>query len=83
MNPDQIAAWNLPTRPTKQSDNRAKGFAAKSVELDAIEPNLLRAIVQVAIEQHLPAEELKVLQAAEESERSTLSDITERLRGAS
>jgi hypothetical protein len=42
VNPDQIAAWNLPTRPTKQTDSRAKNFAAESVELDAIEPNQLR-----------------------------------------
>jgi hypothetical protein len=38
VDPWQITAWNLPTRPTKQSDSRAKGFAAESVELDAIEP---------------------------------------------
>jgi hypothetical protein len=31
VNPDQIAAWNLPTRPTKQTDSRAKGFGAASV----------------------------------------------------
>src|ERR1700730_17540056 len=26
--PEQIAAWNLPSRPTKQSDSRAKSFGA-------------------------------------------------------
>jgi hypothetical protein len=36
-----------------------------SVELDAIEPNQLRAIVQEAIEQHLPAEQFEALKAAE------------------
>ena len=40
--PAQIHAWDLPSRPTKQTDSRAKGFAALSVELDAIEPNMLR-----------------------------------------
>src|SRR5262252_8771360 len=39
---EQIAEWNLPTRPTKASDTRAKNFgSAISVELDAIEPNQL------------------------------------------
>ena len=71
--PEQITAWNLPTRPTKQSDTRAKKFGSDiSVELDAIDPNRLRSIVQEAIERHLPADELKVLQEAEASERDAL-----------
>jgi hypothetical protein len=68
----QIASWNLPTRPTKKSDTRAKGFGDISVELDAIEPNRLRTIVQDAIEDHLPPEQFDVLKVAEESERSAL-----------
>jgi hypothetical protein len=68
----QIAAWDLPTRPTKQTDSRAKGFGDISVELDAIEPNLLRAIVQDAIEGHLPQHQFEILKAAEQSERELL-----------
>jgi hypothetical protein len=83
VNPDQIVAWNLPTRPTKQTDSRAKGFGAESVELDAIEPNQLRQIVEQAIERHLPAEQLEVLEAAEQSERSVLRDMISRLDGGS
>ena len=38
---EQIIAWRLPSRPTKQTDTRAKAFGYRtSVELDAIEPNL-------------------------------------------
>jgi hypothetical protein len=81
VNPDQIAAWDLPSRPTKQTDSRAKNFGAESVELDAIEPNQLRDIVTGAIERHLPADELDVLKAAEASERSILHDMIGRLRG--
>jgi hypothetical protein len=81
VNPDQIAAWNLPTRPTKQSDSRARGFAAESVELDAIEPNTLRAIVEEAIERHLPPEQMAVLEAAEQSERTILHGLIQRLNG--
>ena len=34
---EQVEQWNLPTRPTKQTDTRAKKFgSATSVELDAI-----------------------------------------------
>jgi hypothetical protein len=74
----QISVWELPTRPTKASDTRASGFGDISVELDAIEPNLLRQIVQDAIEQHLPADEFEILKAAEQSER----EIITRLVGA-
>jgi hypothetical protein len=75
VTPDQISEWDLPTRPTKASDTRSKGFGAISVELDAIEPNQLRALVQDAIEQHLPAHEYEVLKAAEASERELLASL--------
>ena len=60
VTPEQIAEWNLPTRPTKKSDTRAKGFGDISVELDAIDPNDLRNLVQMAIEEHLPPEQFEV-----------------------
>ena len=70
--PEQIHDWNLPTRPTKKSDSRAKLFKGDSVELDAVHPDRLRQIVQKAIEQHLPEHQLKTLEVAEESEREIL-----------
>jgi hypothetical protein len=71
----QIALWRLPTRPTKKSDTRAKGFGKISVELDSIEPQRLRSLVQSVIEVHLPARQFKVLKAAEESERELLTSL--------
>jgi hypothetical protein len=79
VHPDQIAAWDLPTRPTKASDSRSKGFGPVSVELDAIEPGRLRALVEAAIEHHLPPDQLAVLKAAEESERALPLDLVARL----
>jgi hypothetical protein len=70
--PEQITAWNLPTRPTKATDSRAKGFGTITVELDAIEAPRLRDIVRDAIERHLPARRLATIKAAEESERELL-----------
>jgi hypothetical protein len=69
VTPEQIQTWVLPTRPTKKSDSRSKGFGEISVELDAIEPNDLRDLVQHAIQRHLPAEQFEILKAAEENER--------------
>jgi hypothetical protein len=58
------------------SDTRAARFDSDfSVELDAIEPDRLREIVQAAIEQHLPPDQFEVLKAAEESEREIISKL--------
>jgi hypothetical protein len=79
VTPAQIRAWDLPTRPTKTTDSRARGFGPISVELDAIKPATLRALVDEAIEQHLPRHELRVLKAAEESERLVLHRLVARI----
>ena len=69
MTPSQILIWSLPTRT---SDVRSKGFGEISVELDAIDPDRLRDLVRRCIERHFPADRLRVLKAAEESEREIL-----------
>lgn len=70
--PEQIEAWKLPTRPTKQTDSRAKHFKGDSVELDAIHPDTLRGLLDERITAILPEDQLKVLAVAEQSERSML-----------
>jgi hypothetical protein len=72
---DQIAELNLPTRPTKISDSRSKNFGEISVELDAIDPNLLRGMVEAVITEHLPEDQFEVLKAAEESERQIIQRL--------
>jgi hypothetical protein len=69
----QVEQWNLPTRPTKQTDTRAKKFgSATSVELDAIPADKLRALVRECIERHVDQRQLKILRTAEDSERDLL-----------
>ena len=53
-------------------------FGDISVELDAIDPNRLRNLVQEAIEQHLPPDQFAVLKVAEESEREIISRLVRR-----
>jgi hypothetical protein len=72
---EQIAAWNLPSRPTKQTDSRAKSFVGDSVELDAIPPLKLRELVRSCIERHVDQRAIEVLQIAEESERAFLLSL--------
>jgi hypothetical protein len=68
----QIGEYGLPTRPTKSTDTRARGFAGGSVEVDAIPPSVLRRLVEEAITGHVDSEQLRLTRVAEESERTVL-----------
>jgi hypothetical protein len=70
---EQVEAWNLPSRPTKTTDTRAKKFIGTSVELDAIPVQKLREICRGCIERHIDQEQLAILRVAEASERETLT----------
>ena len=71
--PGQIDYFNLPTRPTKRTDTRAKDFDGESVEVDAIAPNILRFMCRRCIKRHLTDDILKTHEVAEESERALLN----------
>lgn len=75
VTPQQIKKWKLPTRPTKKTDSRSKGFADESVEVDAIEPDQLRKIVRQCIEQHVDNDVLESTQRTEQLERETLNTV--------
>jgi hypothetical protein len=72
VTPEQIAQWNLPSRPTKTTDSRSKNFGDISVELDAIPPAELRDLVEDVISQHMPDHQFRILQQAEASEREII-----------
>jgi hypothetical protein len=77
---EQIEAWSLPSRPTKSTDPRARRFGDRdSVELEAIEPNRLRALVQEAIERHQPPDQFAALKAEEARERATLLKLVKKM----
>lgn len=82
VTPAQITAWQLPTRPTKRTDSRANGFAGESVELDAIPPAQLRALVRGAIERHIDPQAQERTWEVEALERTTLYAIQEQWGGA-
>lgn len=79
VTPEQIEEWDLPTRPTKTSDTRAKGFKGRSVEVDAIAPRVLKQLVRDCIEQHVDQEILERTRTIEEAERDTLQTILNNL----
>ncbi len=70
---DQILLWDLPTRPTKKSDSRSRNFEGDSVEVDAIPGKTLQVLVNNAIVDLIEPHAWNALQAAETSERESLS----------
>lgn len=75
---EQIQTLNLPTRPTKSSDSRAKNFEGESVEVDAIPPRQLRQLVRNCIEAHVDLAEFERIKRVEEQERLTLATLARR-----
>jgi hypothetical protein len=73
--PWQVSHWNLPTRPTKKTDSRAKDWRGDSVELDAIPADTLRRLVADVIERHINDRQLAETLRAEELERESLEAV--------
>jgi hypothetical protein len=73
VTPEQMAAWSLPTRPTKrEGSTHAHRFVGDSVELDAITAPQMRTLVRDCIALHVDRHQLAILGAAEQSERALL-----------
>jgi len=75
----QIIELQLPTRPTKKTDSRSKGFVGESVEVDAIPAATLRAMCNNCIVPHIDNRAYTQLLAVEDLERDTLERILEGL----
>lgn len=75
VHPWQVQQWNLPTRPTKQTDKRAKGFQGESCELDAIPPGTLRALVEQVVTRHISRDEIERIRGIEAEEKKVLKQL--------
>jgi hypothetical protein len=81
VTPEQIVDYNLPTRPTKTTDSRIKSWkGGGSVEVDALEPSVLRELVEDAILRHVDQTAVAATKVAEQSERELLGRVTSRVR---
>lgn len=72
VTPAQIKEYDLPTRPTKTTDTRARHFEGESVEVDTLDSATLKELVRAAIWRHLDRDEVQRLVAIEKAERDTL-----------
>jgi hypothetical protein len=79
VTPDQIEAWSLPTRPTKRPKRHLthyeRSHGSASVELDAVPPDTLRALLRSAIEQHMDQWKLDQMKMVEQEEREGLGRL--------
>lgn len=74
-----VELFDLPTRPTKRDGNsHAAGFEGDSVEVDAMPPHVLQELLRFAVEDLMDVDRLRVLRAAEESERAQLAAFARR-----
>jgi hypothetical protein len=67
----QIAYFDLPTKPRKESDRRAL-HVQQTVEAEAMPAAILRSLLRGKLEPFLPSGALETAKAAEESEREQL-----------
>lgn len=77
----QIAEFELPTRPTKKSDSRSKNFVGESVEVDAIDPETLCDICDSCIRRHIDLDSYYRMRQVEDAERDTLATMIANMGG--
>ena len=77
LNADQVDQYKLPPLPGKQTDSRAAAFVARhgrlmQVELDALDPDDLRALYAAAIADYWDDDRLRGGARTEERDRAQL-----------
>ena len=75
LNPDLIKELNLPSVPPKVTDSRTASWdGLGAVELDAIDPHLLKDICKTAIDEQFDTDKYDELKVLEEKERAIYQD---------
>lgn len=74
----QINEYDLPTRPTKNSKH-SKNWNDDSVELDALDPEVLQSMVERCIKSHIDPGHLHRMEITEQAEKETLETIINNL----
>jgi hypothetical protein len=82
VNPGQIQSLDLPRKPPKASDHRARSFNGQTVETEAMPIETMQEIVRMAIEALIDSRHLAGVEAAEEADRAFLHHLAELLAEA-
>ena len=78
ITPEQIEHHDLPTKPRKKTDRRARHIT-ETVEAEAMPAHILRGLLRDKVEGYLPADALRVAKVAEEHEKYRLLDLVKQL----
>jgi hypothetical protein len=86
LSTDQVRDYRLPVNPGKVTDSRAAGFIERhgslmQVELDALDPDDLRALYQAAIDRYWDTSAYERLLDDEVAGRGRLRDAVDREGG--
>ena len=76
VTPKHIETMDLPLRPTKPSDSRAKGLKGDCVEVEDVPPATLRLLVEEVIEARVDPRTIGSACASQRSARKTSSDCS-------
>jgi hypothetical protein len=81
----QVGNYGLPPLPGKPADSRARAFTDRhgslvQVELDAMDPTVLRDLYQDALDQFVDVSAFEAVLAEEEEERADLRVIADQER---
>jgi hypothetical protein len=82
INAEQVEAFDLPRKPRKPGERRAR-HVAETVEAEAMPAHILRDMLRGAIESLLPRGALEAAKVAEASERGHIARMAELLGGSS
>lgn len=80
INEEQVAIYDLPTKPRKDGDKRSQQVAY-TVEAEAMPAQTLRTILRDEVELLLPTDALHVARVAERSERAHIRRMAELVGG--
>ena len=80
LSSDQVQDYRLPVNPGKASDSRSGQFVARhgqlvQVELDALDPDVMRGLFQAEIDRFWDAETYAAVLEQEQADRQMLSEI--------
>lgn len=82
LNMDQVQTYSPPPNPAKITDSRAQGYIAlhghESWELDALEPQVLDALIARHIRDEFDPDEWEATEEREATERRILDACTDR-----
>jgi hypothetical protein len=76
---EQVAAYDLPTKPRNKNDRRALHIK-RTVEAEAMPAHILRGLLRDAIEALLPDDALEAAREAEDREREMIGDLADGLK---